>query len=174
MLANTAIREMLRTLPPCRYGYDYDQQTERVYRGHGAATIIVTVAGFKLAVLHHGATLVSIRPTATSAGRGECVLYPYDNPPSYVQDGYHSDPCPRPKVGKAIRLAFTAWQVAKGDVNAFYRALGERGFCAICGATLTDPLSRARGIGPECYKKIWGGERAVREAKAELAGAAAV
>lgn len=158
----------LRGLPPAYYSHDRDAQTERLFRQHGAETLVVTVAGFRLNVLHFGDVLVSIRPKAVSAGRGEVVLWPYlDKQPSFgSQGGYHFDPCPRPKVGKAVNLAFTAWQAGNGDVQAFYRALGERGFCAICGATLTDPLSRARGIGPECIKKIGVGNAALRELKA--------
>lgn len=42
------------------------------------------------------------------------------------------------------------------DLDAIYKALSlETGCCAICGAHLTDELSVDRGIGPECWKKIW-------------------
>ena len=158
----------LRALPPVYYSHERDAQTERLFRQHGAETLVVTVAGYRLNVLHFGETLVSIRPKAVSAGRGEVVLWPYTDKQSSFgnQGGYHFDPCPRPKVGKAVNLAFTAWQAGGGNVQAFYLALGDRGFCAICGATLTDPLSRARGIGPECIKKIGVGNAALRELKA--------
>ena len=67
------------------------------------------------------------------------------------------------KLHAALALALSAWEVSGGDLDALYRALGQTGNCAICGALLTDELSMSRGIGPECYRKIGVGKAAVKE-----------
>ena len=67
------------------------------------------------------------------------------------------------------QLAIDAFLRAHGDMADFYAAVGETGQCAVCGRTLTDPLSQARGIGPECIQGLvaqFFGIAAVAEARA--------
>lgn len=50
-----------------------------------------------------------------------------------------------------------AFRRSQGNVDAAERLeaqLADAGCCRRCGRTLTDPLSVARGVGPECVKKV--------------------
>lgn len=48
-------------------------------------------------------------------------------------------------------LALRLEEQPLGLALGYYRSVG---MCCICGAVLTDQVSRARGIGPECIKKV--------------------
>jgi len=65
---------------------------------------------------------------------------------------YLLDPCASKKIDDAIRLAVTAFLRADSPAQAA-ELIGGNGTCCCCGATLTDPTSRIRGIGPECIRK---------------------
>jgi len=137
-----------------------------------AETSTVAVGGFRWLVRHDGPMLYSIRPRAKSAGRGHVAFDPWANPAKSEHSScqteilgelYAIDPYGPRRLQEALALTVCAWITANGVIDAFYRAIGRSGSCAICGANLTDPLSMARGIGPECVKHIGIGGRAVRE-----------
>ena len=76
----------------------------------------------------------------------------------------------RREVGAAL-VAVESFAAAGGDLEKMLQALGlATGYCGVCGANLTDPLSIARGIGPECIKRVgaWG-VREVAKGRSESA-----
>jgi len=131
----------------------------------GAKSVTVAVAGVRLDIHYIGSVLIWISPTSASAGRGECCLWVYDKEDTWVRNGYWFDRCSRVKTGKSVDVAYIAWIAAQGNLPDFAKALGVSGYCACCGRGLSDPISMARGIGPECYSAIWGGLDMVRLAK---------
>jgi len=42
--------------------------------------------------------------------------------------------------------------ISENPTEAMLRYGKEKGRCAYCGRSLTDPLSRHRGIGPDCWE----------------------
>lgn len=146
------------------YGYDRQPALVRAMSGLGVSfdRIIVAVGGYKLEIVYAGALLVSIRPKASSAGRGSLTLdavrggtmsLDIDSGPfagvSYFLDGFGPS-----KLQAALQVVTVAALAAKGNRSKLYKSLGKSGFCAICGMGLTDPTSMARGIGPECWKQV--------------------
>lgn len=156
--------ELRQTKPP-RYAFERREAVRRL----PADETIVAVRGYRMIVRFVGTRLYSIMPRAKSAGRGEIAIDPWaEQEESRYQlrilgDIYTIDPWGPKKLQEALQCTVWAWNDSEGNVDAFYRALGSSGRCAICGATLTDPVSMGRGIGPECIKKIWVGRGAVRE-----------
>jgi hypothetical protein len=138
---------------------------------------VVTLAinGFRLKLAVCDGVLVSIFPNARSVRGG---LHLTRNADGYgvisiLGRSYSFDRWGSRKLADAIYQAFTAWELVGGDIEALYAAIGQSGRCAICGASLTDPQSMSRGIGPECFKKIWVGRRgirAVQQVRLEQAG----
>jgi hypothetical protein len=154
----TAVKEQITKQPRRRYAFERNELTEQLFRQAGATELLVTIAGFKLRVCHLGETLVSIHPNSQSAGYGSITLYPYQDGERWVNEqGYYVDRAGRVKLMHAIDIAYTAWLAARGNRDNFYKAIGKRGYCALCGRGLTDELSMSRGIGPECYGSIYGG-----------------
>jgi hypothetical protein len=168
------ISEEIKAAPKPEYFpcFDANSMTRSAYRRHGSGELVVCSAGYWVIVQHYGATLVSLTPKAMSAGRGEIVLWPYGNKDGWVSDGYFIDQCGRSRLMKALDVVYLAWLAAGGNVDAFYRAMGASGHCAMCGATLTDELSMSRGIGPECYTHIYGGRQAVLDVRSALVASA--
>lgn len=62
------------------------------------------------------------------------------------------------------RLAELAEAFLADPLRVFARS---KGYCCICWKTLTDPVSQARGIGPECFHKVTGFTR-VAQVRQEL------
>lgn len=155
---NTTTKTLMAQLAvnPCYYTYEQNNRTMRAFREAGAKTIVVAVAGYRLNVTHLDDTLVSIFPKAISAGRGHVVLLTGDRKPDMTVCNlpYYTDPCGSMRLRESLLVAALAWDIANGDLESYYKTLGVRGNCAICGSTLTDPLSQARGIGPECIRKV--------------------
>jgi len=128
--------------------------------------VTVSCGGFRWHVYLLQDGLAFIEPRSNSAGRFEFTLIPACADRQGIQLGnylYEVDCCMRRRVAEALFALLAAWTAADNDIDAFYRALGQSGRCAICGATLTDPLSMSRGIGPECFGHIGIGRAAVLE-----------
>ena len=144
-----------------------NEQTVKAFREAGAAESIVATGGYRLIVQHMGGVLISVVPKAQSArpqfgGVAGVVIWPHGEERmgqrSFGGRRYSVPSFGWPQRAKeACILAAEAFIRAGGDLRLFYEALGALGQCAICGATLTDELSKARGIGPECVKKIEAG-----------------
>jgi hypothetical protein len=64
-----------------------------------------------------------------------------------------------------VRQLLTVARNADDAQSAFRMIGGASGTCGLCGRKLTDPQSRSRGIGPECWSQI---EGAVRETEASI------
>lgn len=79
-----------------------------------------------------------------------------DNQPNVVNlagVGYVMDPVQSAIVYSHTRDILAAFDC--GDPSEAVRRLGQDSCrCCICGSPLRDPDSQARGIGPECIKKI--------------------
>lgn len=63
--------------------------------------------------------------------------------------GFHDQ-----RLGYAARCAVLEKIIAAGPEQAARRFGLELGVCAMCGSPLTNPDSRAAGIGPECRRKF--------------------
>lgn len=129
----------------------------------------VSLGGFGMIVTRLGNTLISIQPKGKSyrpkyGGLAGLTIWPH---PAIRPSGgtltlgrytYALAAYDQPtRLVEALKLAAEAFRRADGDLDLFLEAVGESGQCAICGRFLTDPLSRARGIGPECIKTIYAG-----------------
>lgn len=165
-----AILAELRATGPARFSSDSDQNARTIaaFKAHGAQDTIVSMGGFGLFITHLGNTLISIQPKGKSylpkyGGRYGLTLWPLEKAPSrgVAQFGGRTYSLARwdqpERLRDALKLAAEAFLRAGGDLDLFLEAVGETGQCAICGRALTDPLSRARGIGPECIKTIYAG-----------------
>lgn len=156
------LSELAETAPPY-----YSFQRAEVVQRLPADEVIVAVGGYRWKVRFKDGVLYTVFPNAKSAGRGHIAIDPWATSSDrscreilgrrYDWDSYGSQ-----RLQEALALVISAWTIADGDIDAFYKALGQSGHCAICGATLTDPLSMSRGIGPECIKKIWVGRRGIK------------
>ena len=160
--------EIIASCKQRHYSYEQNETTLAKFRAAGTEEIIVCVGGYRIVATVYGTTLVQLKPKATSAGRGEFTLWTGERRDSWIvkicDRFYYQDKMGSKRVLEALALAAIAWETAArhgGGTDNFYKALGSRGFCACCGATLTDPLSQSRGIGPECAKRIYK-TRAVR------------
>lgn len=146
----------------------YSSDREKYTFGLPATSTVVAVGGYRLIIRHAEGMLLSITPKAASAGRGHIILDPWGSADDMyrvkIGDYYYmQDPCGPVKLHAALALALSAWEVSEGQEEGLYKALGQTGNCAICGALLTDELSMSRGIGPECYRKIGVGKDAAKE-----------
>jgi hypothetical protein len=136
------------------------------FRIQGCTDITVAVGGYRLILQVMDGVIGTIIPKAKSAqpqygGGGTIFLLAWPGEPRHGKKpftiGDYTYEAPyggSSRLSEALKLAREAFQRAEGNIALFYQALGILGSCAICGASLTDPLSRARGIGPECIKKI--------------------
>lgn len=164
-----AILAELRAATGAKYATDgtRNESTIAAFKAHGATDTLVSMGGFGLIITHLGNTLISIQPKGKSylpkyGGRLGLTLWAMEKPPSkgVIQLGrtYSFARWDQPeRLRDALKLAAEAFLRAGGDLDLFLEAVGETGQCAICGRSLTDPLSRARGIGPECIKTIYAG-----------------
>lgn len=155
------------------YGFMRDSQIRRFFGQHGAINVPVSVGGTRLLLQMLGKDLISITQTKDKDKGGDqasITLLVDDDVPVYSKftrkgRSYRPSRLGYGKIKDAFYLAFDALERASGDVELLYKAVGERGFCAICGHGLTDPLSRARGIGPECVKTFGSVYAEIRLAK---------
>ena len=69
------------------------------------------------------------------------------------EDGTFSPNYRGPERARAACKAL-AERITKEGLAGALKAYTEMGICCSCGADLTDPVSKLRGIGPECIKKI--------------------
>jgi hypothetical protein len=165
-----AILAELRAVAGSKYATDgtHNERTIAAFRKAGATDTLVSIGGFGLITTHLGNTLVSIQPKGKSylpkyGGRLGLTLWAMEQAPSKgaIQLGRYRYSLARwdqpTRLTDALKLAAEAFLRAGGDLDLFLEAVGETGQCAICGRFLTDPLSRARGIGPECIKTIYAG-----------------
>jgi hypothetical protein len=140
------------------YGTDRNSQTILAFDNAGAERSIIACGGFRLLVQHYDSILISIMPKASSAGRGEYVLWTGQSKDSWIVNilnrEYYYDRMGPSRLHEALHIAKIAWETSDGNIEQLHKAIGARGFCAICGAGLSDELSIARGIGPECIKKV--------------------
>jgi hypothetical protein len=68
---------------------------------------------------------------------------------------YDHDPCASGAWDDAADIVLARFWAARGNADDALSKLGIQSCrCCRCGAGLTDPISRARGIGPECITKI--------------------
>ena len=151
--------EVLSTVKDRRYYHAAAEEARRRFRDAGAEDTVICCGGFRITVQHYQGVLVSITPKARTAGRGQITIDATDGKPSdgdpiingrrYFHDVYGSY-----RLQEALLIVQVAWQTSGGNIDRLYQAIGARGFCACCGAGLTDPLSIDRGIGPECIKKF--------------------
>jgi hypothetical protein len=130
--------------------------------------IIVAVGGYRLVITMAGDLLIGIRPKAISAGRGSLYidpksaegegfcLRPYPVGHKYEHVSYYHDYLGPIRLQQALVIVTAGVISADCDPDRLYAALGRSGHCAICGETLTDDLSMARGIGPVCWGRIYG------------------
>jgi hypothetical protein len=151
-------------LKQCYYGDDRRaKELAYVHQNYDVEEFTVAVGGYKIVVKHVGTFLLSAHARAASVQRGHLALdlNTTDNRKGWDIIELHgatyywdcwSGPA---KYHAAMMLLIAAWHNAGGDRDLLYKALGKSGYCAICGATLTDDLSTQRGIGPECWKKIY-------------------
>ncbi len=139
----------------------------------GYSVDTVAVGGYRLEIAHVGDLLIAIQPKAASARKatsgitidaptGYNVFRAYPASHQLAAAHYSQDYGGGQRLRAALNTVLLAFLESGGQREALYQALGRSGFCAICGATLTDDLSMARGIGPDCYTKIYGGLRAVQ------------
>lgn len=111
---------------------------------------VVTVAGFKFRIISCEGKLVAAIPTSAKAAERGCL---YLTNSGKFEHGYA---CFASKLLNATHILALALE-RSSNMNELYIAIGgDTCRCAICGAVLTDDLSTARGIGPECYRKIYG------------------
>jgi len=120
--------------------------------------ITVAVAGYKYDVYTFEGRIMGAIPRAKNASRAATIRTgieaKYQTPYSVFAF----------KLYDSVSVLIAALETAKDDVSMLLKAIGgATDRCACCGADLTDPLSVARGIGPECYKKIWVSRDDVRE-----------
>lgn len=172
-----ALRAKLTAIPPRlrSYGRDKREHMVRQLDELGVPPAPVALGGFRMALYAQAGVLLGIFPYAKAARDASVFLHLYPEAlPSYYRKEiagrdyfrYHS---PNSRAREAVQLAIEAFQRADGDMVDFYAAVGETGQCAVCGRTLTDPLSQARGIGPECIQGLvaqFFGVAAVAEARA--------
>lgn len=108
----------------------------------------VACAGFKYILFGVDGMIVYVVPKQIAArDRGCLYLYP---------DGVYK---PAYYVGaRKLANSIEILCAALGKSNSLFELHkmlgGETCSCAICGETLTDELSKARGIGPVCWKKV--------------------
>lgn len=152
------ILEALKNSEQKYYTYERNAVAVSTFIEAGAETTIVAVGGYRLKVVHLDGLLVSITPKATSAGRGHYIIqtkYSNNCTTEIAGHKYDHDPCGGMRLRDALVIAGLAWETSGGNIDNFYKAIGARGNCACCGAFLSDELSLARGIGPECIKKVY-------------------
>jgi hypothetical protein len=150
----------LKAQKPCYYSYEQNQRTLGTFLKAGAQQTVIATGGYRLVLTHMDNVLVSILPKAKSAGRGEIILWTgekrdHGKVMKILDREYDTDPYGPARLHEALLITALAWETAKGNQELLYKAIGARGFCAICGANLSDELSIARGIGPECIKKVF-------------------
>ena len=153
------ILAQVKHIPPTTYyRQDRRRQIVEAFRENGLKTTLVTTGGFKLEVGHKDGTLIYIKPTAKSASGAMTPLemvISVDGPGIRIQGhDYDLEYSGSGRARESIMLAAKAFERGGGDIATFYQWLGARQFCAICGAGLSDPLSKDRGIGPECIKSV--------------------
>lgn len=165
-----AVLADLRATEGAKYATDgtRNERTIAAFKARGAQDTLVSMGGFGLFITHFGNTLISIQPKGKSylpkyGGKLGLTLWAMEKAPSkgVIKLGPYTYSLARwdqpTRLIEAIKLAAEAFIRAGGDLDLFLEAVGETGQCAICGRSLTDPLSRARGIGPECIKTIYAG-----------------
>lgn len=159
-----SVRNVLETLNSPVSQYEWSNAGLReTFKAAGAEEAKITTGGYGLIIQHLGTTLISVVPKAKSAHADftdtSLTLWPWATDTKYGYRTYAGIPYTVPNRGsarviEAMKLAAEAFMNAEGDMERFYKALGAQGQCAMCGATLTDELSKARGIGPECITHL--------------------
>jgi hypothetical protein len=123
-----------------------------------AKSITIAVAGYKYDVYTFEGYIMGAVPKAKNASRG-VTMRTGVNAKYKTRYAVFSN-----KLADSVSVLIMALETAKDDLSALLSAIGgATDHCACCGAELTDALSVARGIGPECYKKIWVSRADVRE-----------
>lgn len=110
----------------------------------------VAVAGYKYKIIECEGRFVAAIPNAKNADRGCMYLLSdgsFDNPYAIFSK----------KLAESVFILKIALQRARSLEQLFVLVGSNTTCCAMCGTPLTDHLSMARGIGPECAKKIWAG-----------------
>jgi len=139
-------------------------QDPKVYTseiGFPAGTVkalTVAVSGYKYDVYTFDGKIMGAIPKARNADRAVTVRTEASAKYKTQYNVYAV------KLGYSVQLLIMALELAQDDLGALLCAIGgvtDR--CAICGAVLTDALSVSRGIGPECFSKIWVNNDDVRE-----------
>lgn len=156
------------------YDYMRANQVQRFFAKHGTVDVPVSIGGTRLRLQMLGSDLISITQAKNEIGTGDkpsITLIVDPDAPSYWSKitrkgrAYLSSKLGYGKIRDAFLLALDAIDRANGNVELLYKAVGERGHCAVCGRDLTDPLSKARGIGPECIKTFGSVYTAIKLAK---------
>jgi len=123
-----------------------------------AKAITIAVAGYKYDVYTFEGYIMGAVPKARNTDRA-VIMRTGVNATYKTRYSVYAE-----KLSNSANVLILALQVAKDDLSALLSAIGgATDRCACCGAELTDALSVARGIGPECYKKIWVSRADVRE-----------
>lgn len=116
--------------------------------------VVVSVDKVRMVVFIHNGVAFAAMPTAKC--RAFMVLYDDPNGGWTVElSGYRYAYDPLTNTKRFMAMLAAIRQFNMHDITQAVHELGKAaGNCAICGALLTDELSVARGVGPECIKKI--------------------
>lgn len=108
-------------------------------------TTISIGCGRKIDIYQEGQTVVLLR---SQYGRN-----PWDTADCWLDEKGLGQPARGPQ---RVRDAMTALsdRINRQGLTLALQAYKDQGICCCCGATLTDEVSKLRGIGPECIKKI--------------------
>lgn len=103
-------------------------------------------AGRKIDIYQEGNTVVLLR---SRYGRNS-----WDTADAWMNDqGKLERPTRGPKKVYHALCALVD-RINTQGLSVALRDFKEQGICCCCGAALTDPVSKLRGIGPECIKKL--------------------
>jgi len=103
-------------------------------------------ASRKIRIFQVGETVVLLRAMTGSNSWDTCD--------SWLEDGKLKKPV---RGGQMIRDAITALadRINREGLNKALQAYrDEKCICVMCGANLTDPVSKFNGIGPECMNRV--------------------
>jgi hypothetical protein len=112
--------------------------------------LTVTLAGFRYNIFTENGRFAAAIPTSKRAMKAALRVQP---------DGKFLPADPHEPTSRRLILSCAFLSIAleqSETVEQLVKAIGGMTeHCAICGALLTDSLSVARGVGPECTKKVW-------------------